>query len=92
MTPRRRTHIEAILSASSVERIFAWYEDEAVMKMRGLCVDANPVYADGTPLTPSDVDPVAAREMLTRPRRLRRGCGRGQRRMMRPWRRRVRSN
>jgi AbiV family abortive infection protein len=59
-----RSHLLAILSANSVERIFAWYEDDASMKMRGLYVDANPVDADGPPLTPSDVDPVAAQGIV----------------------------
>jgi AbiV family abortive infection protein len=59
-----RSHVEAILSANSEERIFAWYEDDATMKMRGLYVDANPVDADGAPLTPSDVDRDAARGIV----------------------------
>jgi len=59
-----RSQVEAIVSANSVQRVFAWYEDDAAMKMRGLYVDANPIDADGAPLTPSDVDPLAAQGIV----------------------------
>jgi AbiV family abortive infection protein len=59
-----RSHLEAILSASSMGRVFTWYGGDAAMKMRGLYVDANPDDADGEPLTPSGVDPVAVREIV----------------------------
>lgn len=65
-----RSHVLAILSASSVERVFAWYED-AAMKVRGLYVDANLVDADGAPLTRPMWIPSPPRRLLKRPRRLR---------------------
>jgi AbiV family abortive infection protein len=59
-----RSYLEALLSANSKERLSAWYEDDAAMKMRGLYVDANPDDADGAPLTPADVDPDTARGLV----------------------------
>jgi hypothetical protein len=48
------SYLEAILSANSAQRL----------KMRGLYVDANPIDADGAPLTPSDVAPLAAQGIV----------------------------
>jgi AbiV family abortive infection protein len=59
-----RSHIEAILSSTTIERVFAWYERDADMKMRGLYVDVNPSDPDGAPLLPSDVDPETARGIV----------------------------
>lgn len=59
-----RSHIEAILSSETIERIFAWYGDDADMKMRGLYVDANPTDPHGPPLLPSDVDAEMARGIV----------------------------
>jgi AbiV family abortive infection protein len=58
------SYLEAILSANSAQRLSAWYKDDAAMKMRGLYVDANPIDADGAPLTPSDLDPLAAQGIV----------------------------
>jgi AbiV family abortive infection protein len=58
------SYLEAILSANSAQRLSAWYKDDAALKMRGLYVDANPIDADGAPLTPSDVAPLAAQGIV----------------------------
>ena len=59
-----RSRLLAILSATTVDRILATEEDDSAMKLRGLYVDANPDDPSGVPMTPSDVGPVLAREMV----------------------------
>lgn len=59
-----RSRILAILSAPTADRVFATVEDDSAIKFRGLYVDVNPADPGGAPMTPSDVGPVPAREMV----------------------------
>jgi NAD(P)-dependent dehydrogenase (short-subunit alcohol dehydrogenase family) len=59
-----RSRILAILSAPTADRVFATVEDDSAIKFRGPYVDVNPADPSGAPMTPSDVGPVPAREMV----------------------------
>jgi AbiV family abortive infection protein len=59
-----RSRLLAVLSAPTVERVFATAEDDSETKLRGLYVDLNPADPSGAPLMPSGVGPVLAREMV----------------------------
>lgn len=64
MAKLERSHLEAIMSAATAQRLLTRYDVDAAVKMRGLYVDANPDDANGAPVVPADVDPDAARDIV----------------------------